>query len=125
MKVRWLVVPALLALSVMGAAPRHAELPPLPAFVYSRYGPVPVVRTPVVVCGDPTPPNVVGCYSATEHRIQIADSLDIRFATFVLEHEKFHVAMRDLHVEFDDSTSEDRLANVVARYRLGELEGHP
>lgn len=121
MRYRFLL-PALLALSVMGASVQPASLPPLPPFVYSRYGPVPVLRVPVVICGDASPATVIGCYSATTHRIQIADSLPLRFATFVLYHEEFHVAMRDVGATFDDPTSEDKIANIVAAWRLGDQE---
>lgn len=128
MMARWLTIPALLALSVLGAAPRRAPLPPLPTTVYSRWGPVPVLRVRVVDCPDSsgaTPAGVIGCYTGRERRIQIADTLSLRWQHFVLEHEKVHVAFRDVNARFDDPKDEERVAWVVARYRLGELEGRP
>lgn len=132
MKTRLLLVPLLvplLALSVLGAAPRRAPLPPLPTTAYSRYGPVRVERVVDVVCPSDstgvTPVGTLACFSTADRRIQIVDTLDLRFATFALEHEKVHVAFRDLHVNFDDPKDEERVASIIARYRLGELESRP
>lgn len=122
---RFLLVP-LLALSVLGAAPRRSPLPPLPETVYSRYGPIPVVRVHAVVCGDSVASiGVIGCYMSVQRVVQIADTLDLRWQHFVLEHEKVHIAMRDVNVRFDDPNDEERVAWVVARYRIGELESRP
>jgi hypothetical protein len=121
MRARFILLPAFLALSLV-AASTTAPLPPIPTSVYSRYGAVPVDMVKQVVCGDPTPPRVIGCYNSQERRIQIADTLELRIQTFVLYHEVCHLMMREGNVIFSDRQDEDNVCNAVGRYRLWEME---
>ena len=120
---RYLLLPAFLCVSLLAARSYRAPLPPLPATVWSRNGPVTVVRVSKVVCGPLDPTTVIGCFSASngERRIQIADTLTLVYATFVLMHEKAHVAAWDAGLVFDNPEDGERIANVMARYQLGEL----
>lgn len=121
---RWLVAPAL-ALAVLGAAPRD-PLPDVPTTVFSKRGPIPVRRVPVVVCPDSsgtTPPRVVGCYTPSERVVQIADTLSRRWAWIVFFHEKTHVAFREVGVRFDQQDDEERICWALAAYQVAELEG--
>lgn len=126
MRLRFIILPAFLALSLLAA--HRGGLPDLPATVYSRYGPVPVTRVRVVVCPDSTgktDPRTIGCFGGADRIIQIADTLDARWSWAVLFHEETHIAFRDVNLRFDVKEDEERIAWVVARWRLGELEGHP
>lgn len=124
MKARFIILPAFLALSLMAARPHHQGLPPIPPFVFSRGGPVPVKLVKVVDCPmgpeHVTPPNVIGCYSAATHLIQISDSLSPEWATFVLYHEMVHVSARDDGLPYS-GIAEEAYATAWGRYRLAEL----
>lgn len=124
MTYRFLLVPAFLALSLLAARPHHRGLPPLPAFVFSRGGPVPVKLVKAVDCpmGPEriTPPNVIGCYSSITRVIQIADSLNADWQNFVLAHELVHVAARDEGLPYA-GILEEAYATAWGKYRLAEL----
>lgn len=113
---------ALAFLLLCAAAPAHGTYPAIPEFVYSRWGPVPVKLVHPVLCGD-TLKQFIGCFSLRPAPlVQVDDLIDLRQQRFVLEHEKIHVAMRSMNVQFEDPNAEDILANVVAAYRIGELD---
>ena len=124
---RWFLLPAFLCASLLAARSFRAPLPPLPTTVFSRYGPVKVDRVTRVECGNLPSEKVVGCFSAKlgERRIQIADTLSLVVATFVLFHEKAHVAAWDYGMVFDDPEDAERVANAMARYQLAELLANP
>lgn len=122
MRPRFIILPAFLALSLLAARPHH-QLPPLPAFVFSRGGPVPVKLVKVVDCPmgpeKVTPPNVIGCYTASTHTIQISDSLNAEWQQYVLGHEIFHVAARDEGIPYVGAL-EEAYATAWGKYRLAE-----
>jgi hypothetical protein len=127
MRARTLAIPAFLALSLVAASTTD-PLPPIPQTVYSRYGPVPVELVKVVECPDTsgtTPTGVIGCYNSKSRKVTLADTLTLRWQQLTLGHEKCHIAMRDVNVIYSDKSDEERVCWIVARYRLGELEGHP
>lgn len=123
MKLRFLLAPVL-ALCVLAARPPRQGLPPIPAVVFSRGGPISVKLVKVVDCPmgpeRVTPPNVIGCYSAIPHIIQIADTLSAEWQTFVLAHELVHVAARDDGLPYA-GILEEAYATAWGRYRLAEL----
>ena len=119
---RYILLPLFLVLSLVAARAHTAPLPPIPSHVFSRWGPVPVHLVKHVVCGNPTPVGTIGCYNAIERRIQIADTLDLRWKTYVLEHEIVHVALRDMNISFDNRMDEDRIADALGKYRLWAAE---
>jgi hypothetical protein len=124
MRARTLAYP-LLCLSLLAASSWQTPLPPIPATVYSRYGPVPVEMVKVVECPDSsgtTPVGVIACYNSKSRRVTIADTLSPRWAQFVLGHEQCHIAFRDVGAVFQIREEEEKICWVMARWRLGDLE---
>ena len=122
---RYILLPLFLVLSLVAARADTAPLPPIPSHVFSRHGPVPVFMVKAIVCPDSTgvtPRRVIGCFNGMARTIQIADTLDIRTATFVLEHEICHLAFRDEPLTFDHRADEERVCNALGRYRLWSAE---
>ena len=139
-RLRFVLIPALLAIPTCASLPDTGAvscvvsvkpppgthyrsdprvLPPIPAFVPSFIDSVPVLLVKDLRCNGQ---KVVGCFTFATRTIELEDSLSHFNRWLVLRHEIFHSAMWDAGLRFRHSSTEDTVADVIARQQMIEME---
>jgi hypothetical protein len=123
---------ALLVVPTCASLPQYVQqdgthvvsaIPAFPAWVPSRYGPVPITLVHHLVCRvDGVDYPAYGCfYGAPPRHIEIEDTLSPLRKLRYLRHETFHMAIRDAGLKFDQPDDEDKVAEAVAEQAYREL----
>jgi hypothetical protein len=126
------VVLALLAVPTCASVPVYAPrdgtvvtmpLPPIPKWVPSRVGPIPVRRIHHLYCNNAP---AWGCYLYATREIQLEDTLSLLSGWVVLRHEIGHSALDQAGVQFRDPDAENRVVQAMAEQQVSEmLSGWP
>ena len=102
-------------------AAREIELPPIPPFVFTALGEVPVLRVPKIICCDGKADEVALGYANYHHRtIQVRENLTPAGAWATLLHEQFHFWLFDNDVGLTGK-QEEAACSAYATARFQEM----
>ena len=101
---------------------RKVWLPPLPSYVYSPIGDVPVFILPREQMKDDKDPGsaLAGYWAPRLRQIAIADDLEGAAAWTIFVHERTHMWLDDAGVDLP-TEAEERVCNVIATATVAEM----
>jgi hypothetical protein len=94
------------------------RLPPIPKFIGSQLGPVPIVWVTGLKAGDGD--DALGLWCPEERCIKLCAGIHRTTAWVTLEHEKIHMLLWDAGTNLGGE-AEERVADAIASARVAEM----